>query len=541
MKKLPAGIQTFETIIDDDYLYIDKTKYLVDLIENGQIYFLARPRRFGKSLTITTLDAMFSGKKELFKGLYAEKWMNREDYQSYPVIRLSLNKVTTDSGIDAVKSSIVELLANTALDLGIELSRSDMPGMLLNELIINVYRKYNKKVVVLVDEYDKPYIDFVDDHEMAEKVRMSLANLYVQIKANDEYLRFVFMTGISKFARLGVFSKLNNMEDISLNKRYTGICGITREELLVNFPDYIELTAENLKITTRELVDKMEIYYDGFSFDGESKFYNPFSTLLFFKGGGSFENFWFDSGTSQMMATYIKNNNFTVEQFHNLQVSRDFVRNPGEMDCTPPEGFLYQNGFLSLREGITDDFSLDYPNKEVLDTLSRLTTQNLFERTDQSWSLCLSDFQRALLDGNTEKFVDVLNRLLAIIPHADFDAAARQNINNNGYKITTQEWLYRSTILAFFQGCGLLVFGEMQSNKGRSDLILNQKGRIWIIEIKVAYKDEDVKAKAEEAYTQIFEKNYNAPYLNAVCIGLAIDDEKREITEYKTNVEIETK
>ena len=219
-------------------------------------------------------------------------------------------------------------------------------------------KKYNKKVVILIDEYDKPYIDFYDKPDIADNVRAVLANFYVRIKANDEYLHFVFMTGISKFARLGIFSKLNNMEDISLNERYTKICGITHDELLANFPDYLEFTASKVNITKQELVDKMEDYYDGFSFDGKTRFYNPFSTLLFFKGEGHFDNFWFDSGTTQMMASYIRNNNFTVEQFRNLQVSRDFVRNPGEMDCAPPEGFLYQNGFLSLREGITSDFSI---------------------------------------------------------------------------------------------------------------------------------------------------------------------------------------
>ncbi|MDR1632540.1 MAG: PD-(D/E)XK nuclease domain-containing protein, partial [Dysgonamonadaceae bacterium] len=246
-----------------------------------------------------------------------------------------------------------------------------------------------------------------------------------------------------------------------------------------------------------------------------------------------FVNYWFDSGTSTMIAKYLKNKNLTVEQFHNYPVSEDFVHNPGEMDSTPPEGFLYQGGFLTLREGTVDDFALDYPNKEVRNYMSRLVTQKYLEDRDESWTRCRSDLLRALFSMDCETFVAVLNRLLANIPYTDFDLAARQSISDNAYNLTTQEWLYRSSILAFFQGCGIIVFGELQSNKGRSDIVLSHKGNIWIIEIKVAFKGESPAAKAEEAVRQIVEKNYNKPYPNAICVGLAIDDNARQITEYR--------
>jgi hypothetical protein len=367
---------------------------------------------------------------------------------------------------------------------------------------------------------------------MADKVRETLANFYVRVKANDEYIRFALLTGISKFARMSVFSKLNNLTDISMNDKYAALCGITHEELLQNFPDYLELTAEEMQITKDELVEKMEDFYDGFSFNGKVRLYNPYSTLRFFEDK-KFVNYWFDSGTSTMIAKYLKNKNLTVDQFRNYPVSEDFARNPGEMESTPPEGFLYQGGFLSLREGIMDDFALDYPNKEVLYSMSRLVTQKYLEDRDESWTRCRSDLLRALFSIDCETFVAVLNRLLANIPYADFDSAARQNISDNAYNLTTQEWLYRSSILAFFQGCGVIVFGELQSNKGRSDIVLSHKGNIWVIEIKVAFKNESPAAKAEEACRQIFEKNYNKPYPNAICVGLAIDDNARQITEYK--------
>jgi hypothetical protein len=532
LKKLPAGIQTFEEIITENYIYVDKTRMLVNLIENGKVYFFARPRRFGKSLTLTTLEAMFRGKKELFKGLYAEVWMNRPDFVKYPVIRLSLNKVSTKQGLEILNASLTKHIRDTASLLDVVVAKSASAGDLFDDLIVNLYKKHNEKVVVLIDEYDKPYIDYVDDPVEAEKVRDILADLYVRIKGNDEYLRFVLLTGISKFARLGVFSKLNNLTDISMNDKYAALCGITPDELLQNFPDHLELTAEEMQITKNELVEKMEDIYDGFSFNGKVRLYNPYSTLRFFEDK-SFANYWFDSGTTTMIAKYLKNKSLTVEQFRNYPVSEDFVRNPGEMDSTPPEGFLYQGGFLTLREGITDDYALDYPNKEVLHSMSRLVTQKYLEDRDESWTRCRSDLLRALFSTDCEIFVTVLNRLLANIPYTDFDSAARQNISDNAYNLTTQEWLYRSSILAFFQGCGVIVFGELQSNKGRSDIVLSHKGNTWVIEVKVAFKSESPADKAEEAGRQIFEKNYNKPYPNAICVGLAIDDSARQITEYR--------
>ena len=523
-KKLPAGIQTFEEIIKDDYIYVDKTRMLVNLIESGKVYFFARPRRFGKSLTLTTLEAMFLGKKELFKGLYAEAWMNRPGFVKYPVIRLSMNAVTTDLGLEILRNSIVRLLKEEARKLDVEISDINVPGDLFHELIVRTSNRYKEKVVILIDEYDKPYIDFVDDPETADRVRETLANFYVHVKANDEYTRFVLLTGISKFARPGVFSKLNNLTDISMNDEYAALCGITHEELLQNFPDHLELTAEKMQVTKDELLEKMEDIYDGFSFNGKVRLYNPYSTLMFFEDK-KFVNYWFDSGTSTMIAKYLKNKNLTVEQFRNYPVAEDFVRNPGEMDSAPPEGFLYQGGFLTLREGIMDDFALDYPNREVLNAMSRLVSNNLLLRNNGDCSRYYTDTIIALYTLNCDSLIAVLNRFLASIPYDDYRQEAEDSIVYNAYTFSPKEWFYRATILTFFRGCGIAAIAEMHTNKGRADLVLNYKGQIWIIEIKVVYqRRESLTAKAEEACWQIFEKNYNKPYPGAICVGLAIDD-----------------
>ncbi|MDR0794326.1 MAG: AAA family ATPase [Chitinophagaceae bacterium] len=211
--KLPIGIQTFETIRKEGYLYVDKTKYFVELIDSGKIYFLARPRRFGKSLTISTFDALFSGEKELFEGLYAEEFLNRAEFKPSPVIRLDMSKVTTNQGIDVFETSLKQLVINVAEKLGVEVPEQLSSGDILTKLIIKTTDKYKQSVVFLLDEYDKPYTDFVNDSDMAEKIRDALRSFYVQIKANDEHIRFTFITGISKFAKFGVFTVLNRNSD----------------------------------------------------------------------------------------------------------------------------------------------------------------------------------------------------------------------------------------------------------------------------------------------------------------------------------------
>jgi hypothetical protein len=318
---------------------------------------------------------------------------------------------------------------------------------------------------------------------------------------------------------------------------YAEICGYTEDEIVQYFPDYLNDTAREMKITAEELVEKMRYYYNGFSFDREAKtrLYNPFSTLSFFNEK-EFYNYWIETGRSKMIAEYLKDKNLTVEQFRSFPISREFSKSPGDIDSTPPEGFLYQCGYLTLRPGVTDHLSLDYPNTEVLNSMSTLVAQNILQDKDEDFTYCRSDLLKGLMTANQDKVISVFNRLLASIPYDDFTAAAKQNISNHDYEFPVQEWLYRSTILAFLRGCGVLIFGEMHTNLGRSDILLSHKGKIWVIEIKVAYQGESPAEKAEEALRQIIEKNYAKPYPDAVCVGMVIDDAVRQITKNIKNV-----
>jgi hypothetical protein len=375
---------------------------------------------------------------------------------------------------------------------------------------------------------------------MADNIRNVLRDYYIRIKAEDEYIDFTFITGVSKFAKFSVFSTLNTPSDISMMPKYAEMCGYTEEEIIRYFPEYLEETAYEMSISTQELIEKMRGYYNGFSFDWDAKtrLYNPYSTLSFFDKK-NFSNFWVQSGRSKMIAEYMKTRHLTVEQFRNFPVSTHFVEDPGDMDDTPPEGFLYQSGYLTLRPDINDGFLLDYPNTEVLNAMSELVAQNFFQDNDESYSQCRKDLLTGLRTKDREPVVGAFNRLLANIPYDDYTASARQSMSNNNYKMTPQECLYRSSILCFLQGCGVVVFGEVHTNMGRPDLVVAFRGNVWVIEIKVAYEGASAEKKADEAIRQIFEKNYAAPYPDAVCLGLGIDDALRQISASK--VEFATK
>ena len=532
--KLPTGTQTFEIIRTDGYLYVDKTKYLIDLIDSGRVYFLSRPRRFGKSLTISTFEALFSGRKEFFKGLYAEEFLNREEFKPSPVIRLDMGGVETYYGIEGIKESIKSKTLLIADELEIEIEKNVSIGDILTNLIVKTAKKYNSKVVFLLDEYDKPYTDFVNDPDMANEVRKLLRGYYSQLKANEKYLSFIFITGISKFTKMGVFSTLNNIVDISLYEEYGNICGLSEEEIINYFPEYIDETAKKLRLSTDDLLKKMKYYYNGFCFDegGQHRLYNPFSTLNFFFNKYFF-NYWIESGTSSMFVEYLKTNKLSVEQFRNFPATDNFLYHSTEIEKAIPESFLFQTGYLSLRKNAEDKLVLDYPNTEVLNALSALVSEYIMENQPDDFTYCRNDFLIALERRMAELVISVFNRLLASIPFDDFNKAAQQSVLFNNYNFSVQEWLYRSNILSFLRGCGVVVIAEMHTNLGRPDIVVNYMKKTWVMELKVAYKGESVTDKVEEACKQITDNNYAKPYPDAICLAMVIDDEVRQITEYK--------
>jgi len=528
MKRLPTGLQEFEYIRKNNAVYVDKTDKIYELVSGiEKQIFLSRPRRFGKTLMCWTLDAIFSGKAELFEGLAISKtdWK----WEKYPVIRLDMSDIKTSSGIDGVRESLFLQAEKIAFDHEIDLRGITLPGIMLDRVIAGVSKKHGLPVVVIVDEYDKPFLDFYNKPEIAQNVREIMRDYYITFKSNEQHIKFLFMTGISKFSKMGVFSTLNNLIDISLDENFGTMFGYTEKELIEYFGEHIEVKAKKLKLPADQLIEKMKHHYNGFCFDGESRVYCPFSVLNFLKSG-EFSNFWMESATPKIIADYMKDRNLTVEQFRGLQVSKNFTRNPGEIETATPQSFLYQSGYLTLRDGISDDFSLDYPNAEVLDSMSQLVYNNIMRSNgDDNFMDLRTPLLDALVDGNSDLLIKTINQLLASIPYDDYGKAAQQAIELSG--IPAQEWLYRSTILAFLRGCGVLVFGELHSNKGRADLLVSHKGKAWIIEIKVAYNDDSVD-KAKEAMAQINEKQYADQFVTAKKVGIAIDDKLRQIKEW---------
>ena len=279
LQSLPIGTYHFEKLRQRGHLYVDKTAPLVELINAGDWYFLSRPRRFGKSLTLSTLDAMFRGKAELFHGLAAEDWVAEQAEHPCPVLRLDMSMLDV-RGVDEFEGSLMREMARMAEDSEIEI-KSTLPGGVLRDLIIGLYDA-GGPVVVLIDEYDKPILDKIGDLEAAEAMRMALRSFYTVVKACDEYLRFVMLTGISKFTKVGVFSAMNNLNDISMDRQYGDVVGYTQAELERDFAGWIDRAAEAMETTRAELLERMKDYYDGFCFDGRTRLYNPFSVLRFF-------------------------------------------------------------------------------------------------------------------------------------------------------------------------------------------------------------------------------------------------------------------
>jgi len=529
MKQLPTGVQIFEYIRKKDGLYVDKTGMIHQIVSGLKTqFFLSRPRRFGKTLMCWTLDALFSGKRELFEGLAISKtdW----EWESYPVIHFDMSLVNTSAGIAGVMESLHEQMRVIARAHGVDIGDLTLPGVMLSRIITETSEKHGKPVTVIVDEYDKPFLDFYTKPPIAQEVREIMRDCYITFKVKEQYIKFLFMTGISKFARMGVFSTLNQLIDISLDEKFGALFGYTEEELVENFDEYLEAGAKKLDCSVDELVEKMRRYYNGFCFDGVQKVYCPFSVLNFFDDY-EFSNHWMRSGSTRIIAEYMRDRNLTVEQFVGMPVSKDFVKDPGEIETAPPEGFLYQAGYLTLREGGADDFSLDYPNTEVLESMSRLVSDNIIR--SGGGGEYFADFRTPILnamkDDNAELFIETLNRLLAGIPYDDYANSAQRAIRRSG--LPAREWLYRSTILAFLRGCGVLALAETHTSKGRSDLLVCRRDAAWVIEIKVAY-DGDGKAKAQEALEQINARQYADPFKTAKKVGIAVDDGARQIKDW---------
>ena len=420
------------------------------------------------------------------------------------------------STIDAnnIQTDLMDKIDYTAGLFDIKLEFTTI-GSRLNDLIKKMYDKFGQ-IIVLIDEYDKPILDSISNLELATKVRDTLRLFYIVFKSCDQYIRFMFVTGISKFSKTGVFSVMNNLEDISFDKNYSDLVGYTQQELEDNFLEYIDNNAKSLKMTTAEYIAKLKDYYDGFSFDGDIKVYNPFSIMQCLKKN-IFFNYWYDSGSSNFIVHYMKKHNIDdPKNYDHLIVSDNFTSSQ-EIESARPESFLYQAGYLTIEKRFTDSLILTYPNYEVRHSILRMYLEHIYNIGE--YRTLGADIWNAISSGNIDKVVNLYNIALSRIPYDDFP--------------NRDEGWYRSLFLMLLQGSVIDVLAEVHSNKGRSDIIILHPNRIVIFEFKCAKTSKGVPGARKKGEEQIITQNYNKQYEHdtrpLTKAVLIINLQKREI------------
>ena len=528
MKKIAIDTSSLREIIESGRIYVDKTRYYIDMINMGKYFFLSRPRRFGKSLTIDTLANIFSGNKELFKGTCI---YDRYDFESYPVIRFSMNNISAYSEEEFLYSLKHDLILPIAREYRVSDSfpvEATAPSSWLNYLISAMAEKYGKKVVILIDEYDYPLLDTVRDESYA-RIKTRLESFYGVLKPREEDIRFCFITGITRFPQVSIFSKLNNLLDISNDPVYASVCGYTDEELDYYFTPYIEKYYEENGVEGEERKEfrrRIKEYYDGYRFSirNEVTVYNPVSIGKFFIGGCSFENFWISTGAQSIVDRIITGHpelfragtGFSMfpESMSTFQMEDVFSSTP-EREAV--YSYLVQAGYMTLKGERNGQYQLDYPNKEVRDTMNAkvLSTYGLRVRSS-SLMLLRESFQRE----DTESVMSIFHDAYVNIPYDMFME------KENNYQIA----FYTALMFLGFDD----VKAEERTNMGRIDIAVRvRKDLVYIIELKL---DES----GDKALSQIKEKRYYEKYTSEGCrvhlLGINFSSKERNISDWKEEI-----
>jgi hypothetical protein len=496
MQKLPVGIQSFANLRNDSCLYVDKTQDIHRLITSGRVFFLSRPRRFGKSLLVSTMEAIFKGRKELFKGLWIED--NWDWTVEHPVIHLDFGGMAFDTP-EALLRSLKATLNNSAKEYNLTLDDQDAPFR-FRELIQKLHEFTGQQVVVLIDEYDKPIIDHLTNMEIANKNRTILHDFYQIMKAADEHLRFLFLTGVSKFSKVSIFSGLNHLRDITLDAQFATICGYTQTELEFYFDSYIEALANKREWTKSETIKEIKHWYDGYSWDGINFVYNSFSTLVFFVQQ-VFRDHWFTTGSPTFLVDLIKERNDVALLLDPVEMS-DTESDAFDMQKINTKVLLFQTGYLTVKHVSEDIFThkpsytLGVPNEEVRNAMMVHLLSSYANYPLDNTETMRSQMMRQLLQGNTQAFERSLQALFAHIPYQLWG---------------TDEKYYHSLFLLWLNLLGFKVDAEVCTDKGRIDAVWTWEERVVIAEIKYAAEGR-IDHLLDAAMAQIREKNYAERY-----------------------------
>ena len=531
---MPIGVQSFKVLRNDRYLYVDKTAYIAQLVASSRVYFLSRPRRFGKSLFLSTLSAYFLGKKELFKDLYLEKAEeeqavseNRAAWQEYPVLYLDFNIGNyTDSG--ALNERLHVMLSEAESSYGISTSKEAQPffASRFERLLKDAYQQTGKQVVILVDEYDKPLLQTMGVNEaLNEQYRNELKAFYSVIKTCDEYIRFAFLTGVTKFSKISIFSDLNNLKDISLHETYAGICGITQKELEDNFEPEIQALAERQELDYPQAIAALKRWYDGYLFHpvGEGM-YNPFSLLNAFDYK-EIKSFWFSTGTPTFLVNFLKEAHYFIPDLDgNVELDEEGLQTYRAVaqDALP---ILFQSGYLTIKEYIKEAqmYRLGFPNDEVrygfLKNLLPAYTAVPFGETGKSVWQFVEDVRK----GNVNGFMERMQSLIAGISYDNFSSK----------ELKLREQNYQTAVYLIFKLMGQFVQTEIHCAMGRADCVVKTADTIYLFEFKLS-------GSVEDALEQIKENAYAAQYKTSgkkiVLIGAGFDEVTRTIRDWKVEL-----
>lgn len=490
MRKYPVGIQDLSEIITGGYVYVDKTPFIHQLLTQGKYYFLSRPRRFGKSLFISTLYYLFKAKKELFEGMYIyDKW---DWNQTNPIIKISFSNIGhSEIGLHkAIENALMDIAKSHDLDLTAEGN-----GPKFKELIEKLHEKYDK-VAVLIDEYDKPIIDYIDTNiPKAIENRGILKAFYSILKDADPHLKLVFITGVSKFSKISIFSDLNNLQDITLHPLYSGICGITQSELDSCFRE------EQEKFDAKAVKQ----WYNGYNWLGKESVYNPFSLLNFFSAG-IFKNYWFVSGTPTFLMSLAKK--YQKYEFEHLEMSGT------QLDAYNVENLqlstlMFQTGYLTIKKYDEEDdlYLMGYPNEEVRKSYLEFLADAYANSQDESVRVLATQMRNALREQNFFKVQSIFNTIFKGIP---YEVWQKEN-----------EHYYHALIHLIFKLLGIYVESQVQTADGRADAVVVLEKYVYAFEFKLD-------GSAEEALQQIKDKGYLQPYFyqNKLCWGIGINFSK---------------
>lgn len=513
-KKYPLGIQTFSEIAKGNYYYADKTDVVYRLVHYAKYHFLSRPRRFGKSLFVSTLQAYFEGKKELFKGLAIEQL--EQEWTEYPVIHLDLSGGKYYS-IENLHDILNMILLRQEEKYGIKTDKSQAYSARLTQILETAIQKTGKQVVVLIDEYDSPMHDSMKDKVLQDKIRNIMRDFFSPLKEQEKNLRFVLITGISKFSQLSIFSELNNIKNISMKDEYSDICGITKEQLLTDFRDGIEAMAAHNSLTFNETVEKLKEHYDGYHFTPNSPdIFNPYS-IINALDDRDFNSYWFTSGTPTFLIELLQKNGIDMLQLNNLWARDNRFDVPTD-SITDPIPVLYQSGYLTIKEynHKLRMYRLGFPNEEVRqgfsESLYRHYAPTMMGELD---SVVYKYREKVLLEDDIEAFLPYLQTFYDKFPYTI--------INNN-------ERHYQAVMFTIFSMLGADVKVEEPTPDGRIDMVLKTDTAIYVFELKY-------NKSADVAIQQIKQKDYAKIYVGdgrkIVKVGLNFSEDRRSLENWK--------